>query len=170
VITSQTGKSGLAFTDVGPLVVFDTEMFLDMYVNHRIIAQVWKFWLKLYYRNFILLFTFLIKSTISQFNMTDEVKKTAQVCRILSFLLLTTHNPHLRASAGSMKGNVPVLFVLLFYFMAPYRYLVHTVSVDANRYMQVQRNKECLSELHSFKPCPSYYIAKIQEIICFNDK
>lgn len=60
---------------MGPLVIFDTEMFLDMYVNHRIIVQVWKFWLKLYYWNLILLLTFSIKSTISQFNMTDEVKK-----------------------------------------------------------------------------------------------
>jgi hypothetical protein len=31
--------------------------------------------LKLYYRNFILLLTFLIESWISQFNMRDEGKK-----------------------------------------------------------------------------------------------
>jgi hypothetical protein len=115
VITGQTEKNGLAFTDVGPLAIFDTEMFLDTCINHRIIAQDWKFLLKLYYGNFILLLTFLIKSTISQFNMTDEVKKL-QCCRILSVLLLTTHNPHLRAKTGIMKENVPILCVLFFLF------------------------------------------------------
>jgi len=59
----------------GPFVIFDKEIFLYMYINDRIIGQIWKFWLKLYYWNFILLLTFLIKSTISKFNMTDEVKK-----------------------------------------------------------------------------------------------
>ena len=46
-----------------------------MYINRSIIAQVWKFWLKLYYRNFILLLTFSIKSSIRQFIVTEKGKK-----------------------------------------------------------------------------------------------
>jgi len=152
---------------VGFLVILDTEIFLDMYINHHIIAQVWKFWLKSYYRNCILLLTFLIKRTIRQFNMTEKVKKAAPVCKMLSVLLLTMHKPNLRNTTRITK-NVPILRVLAFYFMALYRYLVQTVSVDTNKYTQIQRNKDCLSELHNFTSCPSYCIAKVQEIIFFN--
>jgi len=101
--------------------------------------------------------------------MAEKGKKTAQVCRTLSVLLLTIHNPNLCSRTGITK-NVPLLYVLVFYFMAFYRYLVQTVSVDANRYTQIQRNKECLSELHNFTSCPSYCIAKVQEIIYLNNK